>query len=200
MNTKHFILASFILFLVVNVLLLDLMVFSQNRKPSPSAVSTQRIEPLNCPAACESVINQRLSERTQTTTEAQPAAAGGPLRTAREFYVPLGSGKTKNDEYEALPGAEASIDTRQYPIMRKVVFETYLRLPQGVGRMFVKLYNATDNLEMWGSEVDTEATTSTRKEVTITLSPGSKLYRVMAKSTIRSDAYLDNARIKIVTY
>ena len=39
----------------------------------------------------------------------------------------------------------------------------------------------------------------TQKEATIQLESGSKLYRVMMKTTMGFDAVLENARIKVLT-
>lgn len=192
----------FLLFLVsLNVLFLDIMVFTKsNNRESVSVIAEPQEETVStCPAACTAKIDEVLSKATPT-----PAIEMSPITIpaapqAAEFYIPLGSGTTKSSEYEELLGAEAHINTVSYPTIKKVTFEIFLRNPTGNGRVYAKLYNATDKHDVWFSEVFIEGGGLAKKEATVTLDSGNKLYRVMMKSTMKYDVYADTARIKIVT-
>ena len=99
----------------------------------------------------------------------------------------------------ALDGAQVYIDTALYDSIKRVTFEVFLRNPTGNGRTYAKLFNATDKHDVWFSEVYFEGGGLVRKEATITLEPGNKLYQVYLKSSLAYDVYVDNARIHIIT-
>lgn len=197
---------GFILLLVaVNILLLDVMVFSQTQTREPvSIVADTTPIPTKpgeiCSQACQTLITQAIEKRLrsqQDTSIAAPPTVN--LSTGKEFYIPLGVGSTRSTEYTELSGAEVYIDSLKYPNITQVTFEVFLRNPTGNGRTYAKLFNATDKHDVWFSEVYMEGSTVTRKEATISLDPGNKLYRVILKSTLGYDVYVDAARIKIVT-
>lgn len=204
----HALLGFTLLLLAVNMLLLDVMVFSTSRF-TKDEISTQSrdIESEGdtrvCSTSCKALIDQAIGEKNQVITPGTlpPAVVTAVIQQPinREFYIPLGIGTTKNADYEEITGAEAYINRDSYPGITKVTFEVFLRNPTGNGRVYAKLYNVTDKHDVWYSEVFIEGNGVTRKEMNITLEPGNKLYRVMLKSTLRYDAYVDAARIKIVT-
>ncbi|MEK7065595.1 MAG: hypothetical protein AAB961_01255 [Patescibacteria group bacterium] len=187
------------LLIAVNLLWLDIMIFSGARNEQPVATEVAATCDANCRGAISADI---ISKLTTPSPVAVPVAresnvaATGP---AKEYYIPLGSGSTRSNEYVALDGAEAYIDTSLYGPIKSVTFEVFLRNPTGNGITYAKLFNVTDKHDVWFSEVSFEGGGLVRKEATITLEPGNKLYRVMLKSTLAYDVYVDNARIRIVT-
>lgn len=206
-------LMGIIIFLVaVNMLMLDVIVFSRGitRVPQEALpdnqilLPTRSLRPTNasreeCSPACKTYIDEKtanLSSPSKTSVvESAPVVA-----SPKEFYIPLGTGSTKSPDWQDVLSAEAYIDTAGYPSIKEVTFEVFMHIPTANGRMYAKLFNVTDKHDVWFSEVFMEGNTVTRKEAKITLEPGKKQYRVMLKSTLRYDALLDNARIKIVTY
>lgn len=202
--------AAVLFLLAINVVLLDLAVFSsQGRSEStktivlPTPTPSVQTSDAQCPPSCRSFISEEIRKSIPSSapsTVSTTAETAKLQETAKEFYVPLGSGSTKSSDYEELPSAEAYVDTYNYSKINKVVFEVYLRNPTGNGKVYAKLFNATDKHDVWFSEVVFEGGGTARREAAITLEPGNKLYRVMLKSSLRYDAYVDTARIKIVTY
>lgn len=197
------IIASLLLFLAVNVVLLDINVFSPPKKAEPVTTVVQEAPTeATCSEACKSVISDEIAKQLSASpnkTPSQFTAATSVSTLPKEFFVPLGSGTTKNDQWEEIAGAQATIDTSLYPTIKKVIFEANLKLTPGIGTLQVKLYNATDKHDVWFSEVSSESDQSVRREATITLDSGSKQYQVYAKSSLRAVASVDSARIKIVT-
>ncbi len=194
--------ATALLFVVTNTVFLDIVVFGKASDTAP-AVPISVEAPSACPAACTPVMAGLITAKLTDHPAAAVTPSVAPVQadtSPKEYYVPLGSGTTKNDQWEAIPGAEATIDTSLYPKIKQVTFESYLRIPVGIGWMHVKLFNATDGHDVWGSQLQTESNTSSHQSAVITLDPGNKRYIVMAQSTIRAEAYIDNARIKIITY
>lgn len=184
--------ATVLLVVVTNTVFLDIVVFGKAASKDVSLSQTSIVLPTITPVP---------------TQLASPTVAPSPsigsvqvVNSPKEYYIPLGNGMTKNDQWETVAGMEATIDTSLYPKIKQVVFESYLRIPVGIGWMHVKLFNATDGHDVWGSEVQSESNTFVRESAVIPLDSGNKRYIVMAQSTIRAEAYIDNARIKIITY
>lgn len=193
--------ATLFLLLSVNIVFLDILVFGKTgEKDNVTPVSVS--EPVVCPAACTPLFTDIMNTKLAVPAGSVSAVVKdvSVVSSPKEYYIPLGSGMTKHDTWETVTGVEATIDTSLYPKIKQVIFESYLRIPVGIGWMHVKLYNVTDGHDVWGSEVQTESNTAIYRSAPITLDPGSKRYIVMAESTIRADAYIDNARIKILTY
>lgn len=193
--------ASFFLLLTVNVAMLDLMVFSgRSTRPSEMAATTVRVTVTptpdgTCSPSCEEKIDE-LSQKVDALTIGSP----GVSSPAREYYITLGSGTTKSNSWQELAGVEAVVDTANYPAIKSVTFEVYLKIPTANGKVYAKLYNVTDKHDVWFSEVSSEGPTLTKKEAAITLEQGVKTYRVMGLSTLKYDASIENARLRIVTY
>ena len=100
---------------------------------------------------------------------------------------------------ECINGAEAVIDLANYPQIKSIIFEASMRIPTANGRVYAKLYNVTEQHDVWYSEVSSEGPVSKREESKeISLASDRKLYRVMMKSTMGYEALLDSARIKII--
>lgn len=190
--------APVVLFLSVNILLLDIIVFS---KKNPGITTTR--------AASEQQSGDTLTPAVTGTTFVSPPITEVPekpvspqhvvLPQAREYYIPLGGGKTKSNEWTSLLSAEAYVDTDRYPRIKQAYFEAYLSIPTGNGQVQVKLFNVTQKHDVWFSDVSSIGHEVTRREVPISLEPGNNLYRVMIKASLEYDVLVENARIKIVT-
>jgi hypothetical protein len=113
------------------------------------------------------------------------------------LYIPLGTGKTTSSEWDELPATEVTVNTANYPALAKAYFEVFMHLTTGNGTMQAKLYNSTDRHDVWFSDVSMSSDKVTRLEVPITLDTGNKRYKVMVKSSLKYEAVLDNARIRI---
>lgn len=208
-TVKIGLIASFLLLLTVNIVMLDLVIFfGRTTFPSEVAATTVRVtatptQAESCPSSCEARIDT-LARRIDALPVSETLKGASSLpqinKSVKENYISLGSGTTKNNIWEDIAGAEAVINTANYPGITSVTFEVFLKIPTANGKVFAKLYNVTDKHDVWFSEVNSEGPTLTKKEATITLDPGAKTYRVMGLSTLKYDANVENARIRIVTY
>lgn len=193
--------ASFLLLLTVNLVMLDLMVFfGRGTRPSEVASSAVRVSETTtttqtCSALCETKIDE-LAQKVASLTLESPSLGS----SSKEYYIPLGSGVIKSNSWQDLAGVEAVVDTTKYAPIQSVTFEVYLKIPTANGKVHAKLYNVTDKHDVWFSEVSSEGPTLTKKEATITLEKGEKTYRVMGLSTLKYDANIENARLRIITY
>lgn len=200
-SVKIGLIASFLLLLTVNIVMLDFVIFfGRTARPSEIGATSIRVAappPLTeeCSSSCEDKISA-LSRKIEALGVEEPTVRN----SSKEYYITLGSGFTKSNVWQDIAGAEAFIDTANHPEIKSVTFEVFLNIPTANGIVSAKLYNVTDKHDVWFSEVRSEGPVLTKKEATITLERGAKTYRVMGLSTLQYDANIENARIRIVTY
>ncbi|MCJ7792457.1 MAG: hypothetical protein MUP45_00545 [Candidatus Marinimicrobia bacterium] len=201
-----FLFSIFLLWL--NVLFLNFKVLTKEKREemaSTTAETSPVISPLPftseenqeaCPEACWQALATTAGQINQASSSSAPPLIS---LTVKEVYIPLGTGSTKSQDWEAINGAEAVIDLANYPQIKSIIFEASIRIPTANGRVYAKLYNVTEQHDVWYSEVSSEGPVSQREESKeISLGSGRKLYRVMMKSTMSYEAILDSARIKII--
>lgn len=170
-------------FLLLNTIVLDGVVLWQMRT-GDDVLGVTTGEP--CPSACIARINQ-LSGKS-----------GG---TAKEFFIPLGSGTGNDDNWADVSGANASIDTASYAKIKRATFEATVSQPAVSQRIWLRLFNATDKHPVWFSEITTEDTNPvTLVSPAITLDSGNKLYQVQLKTQLRGQTTVTQSRIRITTY
>ncbi len=205
---------------VCNVIFLNVYVFKilpaqLERKITVAALSTPSDNDYdNCGPTCKLYVQEAIEkfrESLPATSSSKLALKPSPTPTPTptplpasvrfiETYVPLGSGRTSQDQWEDIKGIEGYINTESYPPMTNVYFEVALRIPTKNGRVSARLYNVTDNHPVWNSEVSTENETSTFiGSRSLQLDSGNKLYRVQLKTSLKYESILDFSRIKIIT-
>ncbi len=140
----------------------------------------------SCPSGCLTAIN-KLAGTTASTS------------VAKEYFIPLGTGTNAASDWTDVVGASATVDTAQYPKIKKVVFEATVSVPTGAA--YVRLFNATDKHPVWFSELSMNTSGPTLLTTqAITLDRGSKLYQVQMKTQLKYPANLNQSRIHITTY
>jgi hypothetical protein len=190
--------------LTINVLVLNLFIISRRETQQIAATTVARSDSgtsgPGCDTNCQDAILERLKQSSSALSPRESSVPENPRQAeTHEWYIPLGSSSTQSQDWVELPGAEATIDTRNYPNIKQVIFEAYLSIPTANGIVWAKLYNVTEQHDVWYSEVSGETDKVIGKQAKITLEPGRNLYRVKMKSSMRYQADLTNARIIIVT-
>jgi hypothetical protein len=182
------ILLPLILLVTVNLVFIDMVLFST---PRPTTITTDVLVTSPQPTLVPSE-----TPRVPTPT---PKILYQPqdIHEAGEWYIPLGSSSVSQETWTKLPGAEAQIDTRSYPKNIRVTFEIFLSIPTANGVVSAKLYNETDQHDVWTSTVEAEGNATIKKTAVVSLDSGNKTYSVWAKSSLKYEARITNARIHI---
>lgn len=192
----HLIIIILLTFISLNLLILDLKVFSPAGSVKLSDISTVAT-PLPSLPPSATPITVFLSPTSSQKLFNQPVNRS---TNPREYYIPLGSGSTNKTNWEDLIATETYIDPTGYPNYKEAYFISSLRNPTQNGLLEAQLYNVTDKHPVWGSNVILNGPQSqTISSGKITLDTGSKLYRVQIKSSLSYLVYLDNAKIRIIT-
>lgn len=120
--------------------------------------------------------------------------------SAKEVYIPLGTGSGFMDDWTDITGAGAYVDSTQYRKIKKITFEATVQVPNGNQTVWVRLFNATDKHPVWYSEVSMDGAGPTALiSSPINFDPGNKYYQVQLKTQLRFPANLTQSRIHILT-
>lgn len=188
---QHFILTICVLFIAVNLVMIDLKIFSPQNDVSVKDVSISVTDsPTNAPY--ETVI-------TATPLPAKINTSEKTLTEAKEIYVPLGSGSTKNVEWDDLITTDTLIDSSKYGSILEMYLIATLSNPTQNGQIDAQLVNVTDKHPVWFSQL---VLNGPKKENLISpkiqLDPGTKLYRMQLKSSLGAEVLLENAKLRII--
>lgn len=193
--------AALELIIIVDLIVINVVLFSP-KKTSPIAPVTIPSQ-TKCGEDCRKEIQEAVQAAVAAMPIPSPQTIQKTIKTTssgvKEFFVPLGSGSTQNDQWEDIAGVEAYVDTAGYPNIETVYFETSLHIPTKNGTVYARLYNVSDKHPVWFSETSTDSDTSKFVAAQIKLDKGNKLYRVQMKTTLKYPSLLDFARIKIIT-
>lgn len=146
-----------------------------------------------------SVLNSEVAKLQSAQVVANNVKGTTTHSCPKKFYVPLASAKMKSFNAWGDTGAEIYIDTADYP-GGTFSWEASLRIPTGNGRIYARLINVNENVEIWGSEIWSEGHNfKLVSSSPLTLWQGKKLYRVQFKTSMDYEAVMEGARI-VVTY
>lgn len=190
---------ALVLTILANLIILDIALFVPKKGVSTVNLPVQT----NCSEDCRQQIQDQVNSAVAALPLPTPVTMQKTtVKTAsavKEFFIPLGSGSTKNDQWEDIAGVEAFIDTNGYTSIQTVYFEVSMHIPTKNGTVYARLYNVTDKHPVWFSEVSTDSDVSKQVSAQIKLDSGNKQYRVQMKTTLRYPSLLDFARVKIIT-
>lgn len=206
MTKKKLIISLTLIFALLtlgNLIFLDYRIFFQKSESLPLSQSLFSFSPSPSPVISPSPALTRLEIEElikQATASLKPQTPTLNLG-AGEFSIYLGSGQNNTDEWADIAGVEAYIDSTKYGSIKNVVFEAAMNIPTGNEIAWARLYNVTDKHPVWFSEVSLEGgTPKLLISKPITLDGGQKLYRAQMKTSLKYQASLTSARIRITTY
>ena len=166
----------------------------------------------SCGPNCQAYIDRRLADfrasmgtsaavatpkpTVQATAMAKPAA-----RVKQTFTFPVpGSGSTSANDWTDLPGTEFYFDTSDYPGLTEVRLEVNLKLVNGNGLAYVRLFDVTHGIGIAGSVVQTNSQANTVVlSDPLALWQGNNLYRVQAKSLTADTAVFGSGLLTVTT-
>ncbi|MDD4937618.1 MAG: hypothetical protein PHX34_01150 [Candidatus Shapirobacteria bacterium] len=195
-----------IVILVLNILAIDIFLFLFWKKNNPiNLVKNQE----NCPTDCIGLIDQKITELPRSINDQQsPTLTPSPIvskttlasKTKSTQYIPIpGSGSTLENKWIDLMGTEFYISTDDYPNLTGAYFEANMKLLNGNGTAYLRLFDITAGIEVWGSEISTNSQSFTSiSSDKLTIRSGTHLYRVQAKSLTADTTVFNSGRIKVI--
>lgn len=208
-HTVRFTGIFFFICIIANLAFLDLIFLREvsfNQKKISTANHDTVVQSLDsdtktCDKNCVAQLYESIKNATSSTKLAQSNSGssqqGSPVK---EYFVNFGSGSSTSDVWEDVIGLQAYVDSTQYGVIKRVVFEASLHIPTGNGKAYVRLYNNTDKHPVWFSEMTLEGgQPKLLVSQPIALDSGNKLYQVQMKTTLKYQTNLAQARLHILT-
>ena len=193
-----------IIIFVINLIALDIFFFLFWRQ-SQTNISTVPIEESKCSSDCTDLIQKTFSAlptpecscSAPTITASSTKATTSKAKTIS--YVPItGNGSTLENNWVNLPGTEFYFNPDDYSNIKEAYFEANIKLLNGNGKAYLRLFDITAGIEVWGSEVETSSQSyTTIISGNLTFRSGNHLYRVQAKSLTADTTFFNSGRIKL---
>jgi hypothetical protein len=198
---------------VINIVLLDAFVvykyfWSQKVNPSTTSTISQLITPLpegkECSQQCLDYIDQKIPNIVGPSPN--PTSIGGkaPIATPKAkiksvsyFSVP-GSGSTLKNDWTDVVGSDFYFDPAEHPGIVDVRFEVNLRLANGNGTAFARLWDVTHSIAVGGDVTSSSQTSTLTTSDAINFWSGRNQYRVQIKSLTADTAVFESGRLRMV--
>lgn len=150
-------------------------------------------------SAIDTLSNDLANVKKEPTPFTQVAA---PVSKSKSVsYVPIpGSGNTVKTDWTVVDGTDFYLSKSDYPGLVGIYFEANMKLLNGNGTAFLRLYDATHGIGVSGSEIKTENQASTFiSSGAINLWDGYNHYQVQAKSLTADTTVFESGKLKIIT-
>lgn len=173
--------------------------------PSPTIIIAKPCD-FSCPQSCVDKINE--ATKSFTATEATPAVTTivktvtvPPISTQfKESYVLLTGGSGQGNDWQGIDASKTMVDLSRYGKIKQVVFEIVGRMVDDNASATVRLYNVNDKRVVDGSEISFgKLSCQLAGSAPFGLEATAKTYQIQIKTTANAIAYVDQARLRIVT-
>lgn len=140
----------------------------------------------------ELVVTQAPAQQTIVTTEA---------KTKSVNYMPIpGAGNTLETSWTVIEGSDFYLSKVDYPGITEVYFEANMKLKNGNGKGYLRVYDVTNSRAVDGSEIETSSQTSEFvSSGMISLWEGYNHYIIQARSLTADTTYFESGRLKIIS-
>lgn len=152
------------------------------------AKAVTKITPLPAPSV---IVERQTQVVTQTT-----------IQNSVTQIIPLGgSFSTTSSEWTNIPGSEATLNLKKdYGENATISFQISLKVPGGNGEVSARLYDTTNNLAVYGSEIKTTNNTEFKSVSSgnLILWAGYNTYRIQIKSSNSNEVTATGGGLKVV--
>lgn len=138
--------------------------------------------------------------RLEAASSAAPTAVQAPATTQAPVYIyALGTGgSVTSQDWQEVSTLSITIDPASYPGYKNMSLEALIRVKDGNGTAYARLYSSSDGQSIGESQVQTSSYLDTWVASSQTFKVSSKkAYTFQLKSLTGYDAYISNARVKV---
>ncbi len=197
-------------FLIINLLVLNLAFVYLYFKPQPPpSLSSSTPGQSELQAKIDQLKTDLLAIQDQLATSSAASPASAPtsspvsvVSSPQTSYIPVpGSGSLLAYQWTKLAGTEFYFNPADFPNLSKAYFEANMRLLNGNGLAFLRLFDLTAGIEIWGSEIQT----ANQADTVVVSDPlqfrtGNHLICVQAKSLTADTTVFTSGRLKIISH
>lgn len=207
-------------FIVVNLLLLDFVWIKQRKtvlegpgvapSPTPTALATPTPSQ-QLAEACGTECLTKIQEEIQKAISALPTPVPTVVQTkivqptpspsgAKVVYISLiSSGSTTNMDWTDITPSDFYFDLADYPGAKAVRWEASIRALHGSGMVSARLYDFTNKRGVDFSELETQSASFVLiRSSDLKIWRGNNLYRVQMKSINGTEAFLEQAKLRVI--
>ncbi|TSC86688.1 MAG: Uncharacterized protein G01um101416_655 [Microgenomates group bacterium Gr01-1014_16] len=156
-----------------------------------------------CGEECLAAIKAEMSNVQYPISNPTPTIAKlkQPVKTRKEEVLTIpGEGSGNTMDWTDITATNFYFDTKDYPGIVEVYFEAKIKLLNGNGYGYVRLYDVTNGIAINGSENNTNNQVETwTKSQKVYFWAGKNLIRVQAKSLTADTVVYTQGRLRIVT-
>lgn len=178
---------------VINVVAVDVLMANLWKKSNveeiKTIVETKYIYPTAIPTMVVPSLTPEPTKRTVSSTKSR-----------NTLIIPIpGGGSSQENKWVDVPGTEFIFNTNDYPGLIGAYLEVNMRLFNGNGMAFVRLFDVTAGVEVWGSEVSTNSQLFTvMTSDKLILKNGNHIYRIQVKSLTADTTVYNSGRIRLI--
>lgn len=175
---------------------------NQSIPQAQSIINTEYVD--KCGIECQRYISDKVTEMQSNKVDPTPVTKTiyqtiPKTKTKSIVYVPIsGSGSTTNNDWTSISGTDFYLDKVDYKGLQEISFEGNLKLFNGNGIAYMRLFDVTHGIAVQGSDAQTSSQTFTPvNSGAINFWAGKNLYRVQLKTLTADTAVFDGGKLKI---
>jgi len=179
--------------LVGNLGFVDYYLFVRSPTPPPAPI-------VNCPAACpQPSISSPESPPPPSPTFSSPSP-NSTQKSTTISYVPIpGDGSVLSSTWTDVSGTDFSFDPKDFAGFVEARLNANLRLFNGNGTAYLRLFDVTAGIEVWGSEIKATGQNFTfLTSSKLQLRPGNRQYRIQLKSETADTAVFNSGQLRLL--
>lgn len=180
---------------------------------SVSEKANNVIYPNGCDTNCQNTLREEINSLKKELMEVKnaPSPTSTPEKSTISIptntkikdvsYLPIpGTGSTLNTYWTEVGGTDFYISKSDYQGLTGVYFEANMKLVNGNGKAYLRIYDVTNGRGVDGSEISTNSQTSVFVgSGAINLWEGNNHYIVQAKSLTSDTTVFESGRLKMIT-
>ncbi len=160
-----------------------------------------------CGSECQKYIDNKVGQLASTpVSQSSPtvkpvyvAPTRARVRTVTYVTIP-GSGYSTSNDWQSIESTGFYFDTRDYPGLVEIYYEATMKLFNGNGSAYTRLFDVTNGVGVQGSEIQTTSQSDTLvASGKINFWSGKNLIKVQAKSLTADTSIFSSGRLRIVT-
>jgi len=215
---KNFLKLLLIIDLVVVNILVGFLIYNQIRNPNNSIVQTSEINTSEVRMKDVEELRGQVGTlinrmgNLELTPYPSPAGTSGQIKTVTVVaptktptknisYVNIpGTGETISIDWVDIAGTDFYFDKAEYPGLFNIIWEGNIRLFNGSGMGYIRLFDVTHGIAVVGSEVNTISQSDTLvSSGLLNVWSGKNLYRIQGKSNSSDRLIYNWGKLKITT-
>ena len=162
------------------------------------AVDNYQLSIVNLSATITGTVIPTVKPTAKPAAQQAVTATNPKIRSVQYVTIP-GNGSTVTNGWTVLSGTEFYFDLGDYPGLKEIYFEANLKLFNGNGIDYARLYDSTHGIGVQGSEVQTSSQANTVVESgKLSFWGGKNLIKVQSRSLTADTAVYNSGRLRIV--